>query len=68
MLNWIVMARNMLQMVGGYSPQQLVFGRNPEITILPGDVSPSMTEESPDLTLRETLEYAYRREKFETQN
>ena len=59
-LNWIVMARNTLQMVGGYSPHQLVFGRNPEIPILTGDVSPSMTEELPDVTLREILEYAHK--------
>ena len=55
-LYWIVMARNTLQMVGGYSPHQLVFGRNPEISILTGDVSLSMTEELPDASLREILE------------
>ena len=57
---WIVMARNTLQMVEGYSPHQLVFGRNPEIPIMTGDVSPSMTEELPDTSLREILEYAHK--------
>ena len=59
-LYWIVMARNTLQMVGGYSPYQLVFGRNPEIPILTGDVSPSMKEELPNASLREILEYAHK--------
>ena len=56
LLYWIVMARNTLQMVGGYSPHQLVFGRNSEIPIMKGDVSPIMTEELPDTSLREILE------------
>ena len=43
-LNWICMSRNTLQMVGGHSPHQLVFGKNPKILILTGDMSPSMTE------------------------
>ena len=36
LLYWIVMVRNTLQIVGGYSPYQLVFGRNPEILIMTG--------------------------------
>ena len=51
LLYWIVMARNTLQ---------LVFGRNPEIPIMTGDVNPSMTEELPNTSLREILEYAHK--------
>ena len=55
-----MLAQKKLQMVWGYSPHQLVFGRNPEIPILTGYMSPSMTEEILEETLREILEYAHK--------
>ena len=45
-LNWILLARNTLQMVGGYSPHQLVFGRNPDFSRLTREVSHNTTEET----------------------
>ena len=56
----IMLAQKKLQMVWGYSPHQLVFRRNPEMPILTGDMSPSMTEEILEETLREILEYAHK--------
>lgn len=41
-LAWAVHAKNSLQMVGGYSPYQLVFGRNPKLPSVLVDKPPAL--------------------------
>ena len=41
-LAWAVNAKNCLQMVGGYSPYQLVFGRNPRLPCVMSDKPPAL--------------------------
>ncbi len=41
-LAWAVNAKNGLQMVGGFSPYQLVFGRNPDLPCTLSDELPAL--------------------------
>ena len=41
-LAWAVHAKNNLQMVEGYSPYQLVFGRNPQLPSICTDDPPAL--------------------------
>ena len=41
-LSWAVHAKNTLQMVGGYSPYQLVYGRNPKLPSVLSDELPAL--------------------------
>ena len=41
-VSWAVNAKNCLQMVGGYSPYQLVFGRNPRLPNVLNDYPPAL--------------------------
>lgn len=50
-LAWAVNAKNCLQMVGGYSPYQLVFGRNPKLPNVMNDSLPALE----GTTISETL-------------
>ena len=50
-LAWAIHAKNSLQMVGGYSPYQLVFGRNPKLPCVMNDSLPALE----GTTISETL-------------
>ena len=41
-LAWAVNAKNCLQMVGGFSPYQLVYGRNPKLPCIMSDELPAL--------------------------
>ena len=41
-LSWAVNAKNCLQMVGGFSPYQLVYGRNPKLPSTLSDELPAL--------------------------
>ena len=50
-LSWAVNSKNCLQMVSGYSPYQLVFGRNPRLPNVMDDSLPALE----GTTISETL-------------
>ena len=50
-LSWAVNSKNCLQMVGGFSPYQLVFGRNPRLPNVLNDNLPALE----GMTISETL-------------
>ena len=53
MLDWAIVARNGLYNNKGYTPNQLVFGRNMMLPDLGGEVNPAMLEEVDDETNNE---------------
>ena len=44
-LTWACHAKNSLEMVHGYSPYQLVIGRNPNLPSVPVDRPPALEEQ-----------------------
>ena len=55
-LSWVVSAKNSLINNKGYSPNQLVFGKNPILPNVMGECSPAMCEtENEEDTVRENL-------------
>ena len=54
-LIWAVNAKNCLQIVGGYSPYQLVFGRNPSFPSVHSDLPPAQNEQWANQYVHENL-------------
>lgn len=54
-LAWACMAKNSLQMVYGYSPNQLVFGKNPKLPNIASDGPPSWEEKTMSESLAKHL-------------
>lgn len=69
-LSWAVNARNCLSMTGGFSPHQLVFGRNPSLPSVEDNLNPAtITVEEGDISdiMRNTLESIHKSREIYTQ-